>query len=446
MKVIQRLKNKLSESLLLSFKESEPYFLTYGVAAFLGGLGFYFLNQNLVAENVYENFLVRLGAVILVIPLILNKYWPTKLKNLKIWYWYFTLIYTLPFLFSFMLLMNPSSNIWQINGIICLVILVLFVDWISFLLLLSLGVACGALLYGFNKLNSGPFIPLELRSVLYSYLGPIIYIILFSRKKEKIQQEKIHTMKMLAGSIAHELRTPLSSMMMGAKAMGRLFPAYQDAYKKAKKSKLATKQVSTDEEKYLVALPQNLQIVSQNAQTMITMLLTNLNEGNSPRKTEVCSMRTCVEEALSSYPFSPEEHKLIHWQDSKNQKRNIQPDFSFLGHKELTKHVLFNLLKNALYAIDSAGKGEIYITLEPGKTKKDKNQLIFKDTGVGISARDIAHIFDRFYSKTEHGTGIGLAFCQSVIRGFGGGITCTSQENKYTTFTITLPALKNYQD
>jgi len=78
-------------------------------------------------------------------------------------------------------------------------------------------------------------------------------------RKEKIQQEKIHTMKMLAGSIAHELRTPLSSMMMGAKAMGRLFPLYQDAYKKAKKAKLATKQVSTDEKKYLVALPQNLQ-------------------------------------------------------------------------------------------------------------------------------------------------------------------------------------------
>jgi signal transduction histidine kinase len=446
MNFIWALKKKLHEGLLWSFKESEPYFLTFGIAVLIGVLGFYFLNKNVIAENTYENFSLRLLSGILVMPLIFNTYWPSSIKHLKFWYWYFVLIYTLPFFFSFMLLMNPASNIWHINGIICFVILALFVDWVSFLLLLTLGVVGGVLLYAYSKTDSGPFIPISLRPALYSYLGPIIYIILFSRKKEKIQQEKIHTMKMLAGSIAHELRTPLSSMMMGAKAMGRLFPLYQDAYKKAKKAKLATKQASIDEEKYLVALPQNLQIVSQNAQTMITMLLTNLNEGNNSQKTEVCPMRTCVEEALSSYPFSPEELKLIHWQDSKNQKGNIQSDFSFLGHKDLTKHVLFNLLKNALYAIASAGKGEIYITVEPGKTKKDKNRLIFKDTGVGISPEDLRHIFDRFYSKTEHGTGVGLAFCQSVIKGFGGGITCTSQENEHTTFTITLPVIKNYQD
>lgn len=440
MKLIQIAKNKLYEGLLWSFKESEPYFLTYGMAAFLGVFVFYFFNKNYIVENAYENFYVRLFAGLLLIPLIFNKYWPFRLKNLKIWYWYAVLIYTLPSLFSFMLLMNPSSNIWQINGIICLIILALFVDWISFLFLLVLGVTAGFVFYVFIKTDSGSLLPLELRPILYSYLGPIIYIILFSRKKEKIQQERLHTMKMVAGTIAHELRTPLSAMMMGARAMAKLFPFYQDAYAQAKEAKLPIEIMDADQEKYLRNLPQTLQTVSQNAHTMITMLLTNLNEGTADRKIETCSMRQCVEDALQAYPFSLGERRLIHWEN------DTATDFLFRGHVLLTKHIVFNLLKNALYAIASAGKGEIYITLIPshqstqGKTK-GKNCLIFKDTGPGIPPESLRHIFDRFYTKTEHGTGIGLAFCQSAIQGFGGDITCTSKVGEHTTFTLSLPPL-----
>jgi len=144
-------------------------------------------------------------------------------------------------------------------------------------------------------------------------------------------------------------------------------------------------------------------------------------------------MKMCVAEALKTYPFSAHERTRLHWEDA--------ADFPFLGHKEFTKHVLFNLLKNALYAVASAGKGEIFITIEPATNSKGKNRLIFKDTGSGIPPENLRHIFDRFYTKKEHGAGIGLAFCQSVIQGFGGEITCTSNLGEYTTFTISLPVL-----
>jgi len=67
--------------------------------------------------------------------------------------------------------------------------LALFVDWVSFLLLLILGVVGGVLLYAYSKTDSGPFIPISLRPALYSYLGPIIYIILVSRKKENVAMQ-----------------------------------------------------------------------------------------------------------------------------------------------------------------------------------------------------------------------------------------------------------------
>lgn len=67
------------------------------------------------------------------------------------------------------------------------------------------------------------------------------------------------------------------------------------------------------------------------------------------------------------------------------------------------------------------------------------NQFVFKDTGPGMSSEVLRHIFDRFYTKTEHGSGIGLAFCQSVIQSFGGEMTCASEQDQHTTFTISLP-------
>jgi signal transduction histidine kinase len=203
-------------------------------------------------------------------------------------------------------------------------------------------------------------------------------------------------------------------MMMGVQNLKRLFPAYQDLYTRAKAADFPMQQITPREEQYLSKLPENLYTVSQNAHTMITMLLTNLSNGNLEKKLEPCSMTHCVREALETYPLSEDERPLIHWEDAQDSAK----DFTFSGHKELMKHVLFNLLKNALYAIAAVGKGEIFITIKPAEGGKGKkfNQLVFKDTGPGMSSEVLRHIFDRFYTKTEHGSGIGLAFCQSVFK------------------------------
>ncbi len=102
-------------------------------------------------------------------------------------------------------------------------------------------------------------------------------------------------------------------------------------------------------------------------------------------------------------------------------------------------HVLFNLLKNALFHIAKAGKGEIFIHLNQ---TPDSNELIFRDTSEGIPPDVLPHIFTHFYSwsaDTAIGAGIGLAFCRSVMSSFGGSINCESQLGEYTEFTLTFP-------
>ena len=97
-------------------------------------------------------------------------------------------------------------------------------------------------------------------------------------------------------------------------------------------------------------------------------------------------------------------------------------------------HILFNLMKNALYYIRAAGKGKIYISI-----KKKRKELVFEDTGQGISPKILPKIFNYFFSKTRSHAGIGLSFCKLAIRTIGGEIVCHSAEGKYTRFILTFP-------
>lgn len=401
----------------------------------------YFTNYY-VGFQASENITIRLIAFLLCIPLLFTKYWPLKTKKYLNLYWFLTLLYCLPILGVYILLQNQMSTEWLMNIVLGLFLLLLLVDWVMFIIIYLVGILLGYLAFlasGQELILQSTFAQISLASYIYFYA--IIIGVVFSRSHERTHQEKIHTMKMLAGSIAHELRTPLSAMMMSGRALGKILPAFQAGYNKAKAANLLEQTVDSDQERYLEGLPQNMQTASQNAHTMITILLTNLNEGTADQKLESCSMALCVEEALKAYPFSPSERSLVNWRNGEGTHGDAQLDFTFLGHKELMKHVLFNLIKNSLYAIASTGKGEIFITVESGENARGKkiNQLIFKDTGPGIPSEYLRHIFDRFYTKTEHGTGIGLAFCQSVIQGFGGDITCASRQGEHTTFTVSFP-------
>ena len=99
---------------------------------------------------------------------------------------------------------------------------------------------------------------------------------------------------------------------------------------------------------------------------------------------------------------------------------------------------IFNLLKNAIYYVEKAGKGNITIKLKRGRKL---NQLIFTDTGTGISKDIMPHIFEHFFTKTENGVGIGLAFCKMVMQNLDGDMTCESHEGEHTKFTLSFPVL-----
>jgi signal transduction histidine kinase len=73
--------------------------------------------------------------------------------------------------------------------------------------------------------------------------------------------------------------------------------------------------------------------------------------------------------------------------------------------------------------------------------------LSVRDTGPGIAAEHLPHIFDRFYrvdasrARSTGGVGLGLAICQSIVHAHGGAIDAESRPGEGSTFTVSIPAL-----
>jgi len=236
----------------------------------------------------------------------------------------------------------------------------------------------------------------------------------------------------LGASIAHEMRTPLSSVGSGIKGVIKQIPLLIDSYKIAQAKKIDVPYINPVHYQLLLPACHNIEAEVQAAFLFIDMLLMKVNPSalaSSP--TAVCSIAHCVDEMLERYPLDEKEKQLVHWQKTK--------DFQFLGNDMLIIHVLFNLLKNAIYYVKSAGKGNIQIWL---RRDKDYNYLHFKDTGAGISPKILSHIFDQFFSRTQHGAGVGLAFCKSAMLNIGGDIVCRSEEGGYAEFILKFPVLE----
>ena len=249
------------------------------------------------------------------------------------------------------------------------------------------------------------------------------------RAEEKSKEEKIKIMQSIGASIAHELRTPLRSIASGTSGIKKFLPPLLKGYIAAEKSNLLDESIKPQQIKLLHKVLANLESEEVSANTIIDMFLMKIKDSiaGSPNM-ERLSVTECVNKALQRYSFKGLEKDLIIC--------DLTNDFQFKGDEILVVHILFNLLKNALYYIARVRKGKIYIHFEQGERE---NMLHFKDTGKGIAKEVLPNIFDKFYSQTEGGVGIGLSFCKMAMEWMGGNITCQSIEGEYTEFTLHFP-------
>jgi two-component system cell cycle sensor histidine kinase PleC len=106
--------------------------------------------------------------------------------------------------------------------------------------------------------------------------------------------------------------------------------------------------------------------------------------------------------------------------------------------------VLLNLLSNAVKFTPRGGRITIAAALEPGP-REERVRISVRDTGIGISEKDMERLARPFeqiesqLSKTQQGSGLGLALTKSLVEMHGGELQIESAPGKGTVVSFTLP-------
>jgi PAS domain S-box-containing protein len=245
------------------------------------------------------------------------------------------------------------------------------------------------------------------------------------RLKHEAAQKVISFTNLMAGSIAHELRTPLAGIKVNMENLRDM--DFEKILPQIRNESL--KQIAE-------SVIKSIDATSHIIDDMLIKVRSFATGDTHHNEFEEISITADIENLLEVYPFNNNEQELV--------KVTYGARFKYLGDKGLTYHVLTNLLKNALHAIRETDKTNANITIET-KTRGNFNLLIFRDTATGVPKDFIGKIFNQFETKktTHGGTGLGLAFCKSVmVDAYGGNITCNSEEGKYTEFVLSFPKIK----
>lgn len=205
-------------------------------------------------------------------------------------------------------------------------------------------------------------------------------------------EEKFY--RMLSGSIAHEIMTPVTAMNLNSDTISML--------------------VENKEFDEIPEFTKQMSEAGYKAAAIVRSLLSAFKPEDS-NKSEISAL--CVTmEAVNNF-------KKV---DSRNQiEIEIDNDFLIKASFDKLYLVIFNLIKNAA---KHGGKAK------PIKVAILNKNITITDFGKGIHEDDIEKIFEPFYSSG--GTGIGLALCDKIMSELGGNIVCRSKLGEFTTFQL----------
>jgi two-component system CAI-1 autoinducer sensor kinase/phosphatase CqsS len=389
-------------------------------AAVIGVIGFplFYLVWAYVMPQPYENLSLRLSGAALCALLAAGKWWPMPARKYLAPLAYVTFLYSLPFFFTLMLLFNHSNPAWQMSTLAALIYVVLLYDLLNAIVVVIVGslaaIAAYLVVTHGAPIPDGYWMTLPILSFALTGFFGLAY------GDNLIAREKLKAAASLASQVAHECRTPLTGIRFEAEGCQRL---------------LAKLPASRERDK-LVASHHRVRQHITSANSVIDLLLSNVAQHHRGAPTiELHRMSKIVAMALDRYHFKPNQRELV--------RADVEEDFEFRGSDVLMTHVLFNLMKNGLRAMEARGGDEGCFSIELRRGRK-ANKVIVRDTGEGISPDFVNYVFIPFVSAQRPGvgTGLGLSFCRMIVEGCGGTISCRSQVNVGTTFTIELPVVQ----
>jgi two-component system CAI-1 autoinducer sensor kinase/phosphatase CqsS len=385
--------------------------------AWIGCLGMpsYYLVWTWLFPQPFESLGLRLLGVGLCLPaLFLPRHADGRLLRV---YEFAGVTYVLPFFFSYMFLMNKGSAVWGESLLVALILLFQF-DWLWALASCAAGAAGAVLLFAIKGdpdfLKSAAVL-----DQLPIYAFTIVAVSVTRVGRRVLAREKLTGMAQALAMVSHELRTPLISVAANVRGIERMRGAGRG-------------QVAGADDRAIDEAMARIGFEVRHMNQMIDLFLqsaTALNQQLSA--TEEVSMSSVVAAVIDRYPFAAASQREL-------VEVVVRRDFSFGGRHELCVVLLLNLVRNALKALQRAGRGRVRIVVDGARARP---RLLVIDSGCGIPAAQLPFVFERFHSWPPNtGAGIGLALCKEIIVAWRGAIRCRSREAAYTVFALEFPA------
>lgn len=231
-----------------------------------------------------------------------------------------------------------------------------------------------------------------------------------TRQLQRAAQQNLHLMTMgkMMASLAHQIRTPLSTSMLYLSQVVDGDMGIDKNHKFTSKALARIKHIETMINDMLVFAHGGQFHMSDFA---ISDLLNELNDQIQPH----------LKQRLASLSLEiPDRVLLVN------------------GNKGALLGALANLCMNAL----DASETELQIKITVSMSQKGNLQIGVSDDGIGMDENTLNHLFDPFFTTKQDGTGLGLAVVKSVIESHQGDISVTSEPGRGSHFCIYLPCLQ----
>ena len=228
--------------------------------------------------------------------------------------------------------------------------------------------------------------------------------------EERLESERIDSIVRLAAGVAHELGNPLNSLTIHLQLIER-------------KLKNLAKHPDTTK------LTESLQ-VCQGEVERLDGIITHFLKAIRPQKLELneLDLLGLVEDVLRVQEAELSNREL-------EVKVEVNDDLpTILGDRDQIKQAFFNLIKNAMEAMQPSGSLRIL-----ARCDDDYVYLQFVDNGSGISEEDLSKVFQAYYTTKEEGHGLGMMIVERIMREHGGHINIESRKEAGTAITLQFP-------
>ena len=381
MKVLGRLSNPENNDIFINLSKREQVELTHAQNSF--GLTFNVQNYSLVNQVEYVYMLKGL-----------ENSWYTVNENNSV-----TFRNIPPGKYEFLIKARIHNQEWQ-NEVTSLIIRINPPIWLTWWAKLIYILVSISIIY----------------LILHAYKKKLDLESLYTLEKKNHEQEQELNQERLRfyTNITHELRTPLTLILGPLEDM-------------QKEASLPAKQA------------QKLSVIHQSALRLLNLI----NQILEFRKTETQNKKLCVSKGNIA-PLIYEiglKYKELNQNTKIDFRIQIEKEEMFLFFdKEIITIVLDNLISNAIKYTEQG-----CVTLSLHQTMRNEvayTEIKVSDTGYGISAEALPHIFDRYYQESSKhqasGTGIGLALVKNLVTLHEGEIRAESIQNEGSTFYISL--------